>query len=210
MFTILSLCLGAALGACMGLYAHHTTVKEVPSDKKATLLGCAIAGALGWLISTLTAADILHALLYGLLFTLLTAVAVIDWRIFEIPNGVNLAILALGAVQLAMDLGNWKLYIIGMFSVSLLFLVLWAVTKGAGLGMGDVKLMAAAGLLLGWPRTVLAMLLGCILGSVIHLIRMRGGEGKRLAFGPYLSAGIMLAAWWGNSMILAYLSLFGL
>lgn len=210
MRVLFSLIPGAALGACMGLYAHHTTVKEVSSNKKATLLGCAIAGALGWLLSALTAADTLHALLYGLLFTLLTAVAVIDWRIFEIPNGVNLAILALGAVQLAMDLGNWKLYIIGMFSVSLLFLALWALTRGAGLGMGDVKLMAAAGLLLGWPRTVLAMLLGCILGSVIHLIRMRGGEGKRLAFGPYLSAGIMLAAWWGSSMILAYLSLFGL
>lgn len=202
--------LGAALGAAMGLYAHRVTAKEVPSKQNATVFGCAAAGAVGWLLSAMTAPDTLTALLYGGLFTLLTAVAVIDWRIFEIPNGVNLAILALGAVQLAMDLGNWKLYIIGMFSVSLLFLALWAVTKGAGLGMGDVKLMAAAGLLLGWPRTVLAMLLGCILGSVIHLIRMRGGEGKRLAFGPYLSAGIMLAAWWGSSMILAYLSLFGL
>lgn len=210
MFTILSLCPGAALGAAMGLYAHRVTAKEVPSKQNATVFGCAAAGAVGWLLSAMTAPDTLTALLYGGLFTLLTAVAVIDWRIFEIPNGLNLAIFLLGAVQLATDRGNWKLYIPGMFSVSLLFLALWALTRGAGLGMGDVKLMAAAGLLLGWPRTVLAMLLGCILGSVIHLIRMRGGEGKRLAFGPYLSAGIMLAAWWGNDMILAYLGLFGL
>lgn len=210
MFTILSLCFGAALGVCMGLYAYNTTVKEVSSNKKATVLGCAVAGALGWLLSALTAADTLHALLYGLLFTLLTAVAVIDWRIFEIPNGLNLAIFLLGAVQLATDLGNWKLYIPGMCSVSLLFLALWALTRGAGLGMGDVKLMAAAGLLLGWPRIVLSMLLGSVLGSVIHLIRMKRGAGKRLAFGPYLSAGIMLSAWFGNVMISAYLGLFGL
>ena len=91
-----------------------------------------------------------------------------------------------------------------------LFLALWALTKGAGIGMGDVKLMAAAGLLLGWPRILLSMLLGSVLGSVIHLFRMKRGAGKRLAFGPYLSAGIMFSAWFGSTMISAYLGLFGL
>ena len=201
--------LGAALCAAISLYAHRVTVQEVPSNQNKTALGCAAAGLLGGLLSALTQSTF-HAILYTLLFALLTAVAVIDWRIFEIPNGLNLAILALGAVQLALDTKNWKLYLIGMFSVSLIFLALWALTRGAGLGMGDVKLMAAAGLLLGWPRIVLSMLLGSILGSIIHLVRMRAGAGKRLAFGPYLSAGILLSAWFGNAMISAYLGLFGL
>ena len=77
--------------------------------------------------------------LYSLLFSLLTVVALIDWRTFEIPNGVNLAIFLLGAVQLAGDTAHWKTYLIGMFSVSLLFLLLWFVTKGNGLGMALVK-----------------------------------------------------------------------
>lgn len=202
--------LGAALGALMGLYAHGATVKEVSSRKSATVLGCAVAGALGWLASVMLSDGILQALLCGGLFTALTAVAVIDWRIFEIPNGLNLAILVLGAVQLWADRENWTLYIIGLFSVSLFFLALWFLTKGNGIGMGDVKLMGAAGLLLGWPRILLAMLLGSILGSVIHLARMRGGAPKRLAFGPYLSAGILLSAWFGTAIISWYLGLFGL
>ena len=201
--------LGALLGAAAGLYAHRTTAKAVSSNQNKTVLGCALAGALGWGLAALTQ-DVLHAALYGVLFTLLTAVAVIDWRMFEIPNGLNLAIATLGAVQLALDFGNWKLYLMGMCSVSLLFLALWALTKGAGIGMGDVKLMAAAGLLLGWPRILLSMLLGSVLGSVIHLFRMKRGAGKRLAFGPYLSAGIMFSAWFGSTMISAYLGLFGL
>ena len=210
MLIIVLLALGAALGAAMGLYAHRTTSKEVSSNRSATVLGCAVAGAVGWLCSVMLSSSISQALLTGALFSLLTAVAVIDWRIFEIPNGVNLAILALGAAQLVLDLGNWSLYVIGMFSVSLFFLGLWFLTRGNGIGMGDVKLMGAAGLLLGWPRILLAMILGSVLGSVIHIIRMRGGAPKRLAFGPYLSAGIILSAWFGNALISAYLGLFGL
>ncbi len=145
-----------------------------------------------------------------LLFPLLCAVAVIDWRTFEIPNGLCIAIAILGIIRLLLDREHWLLYIIGMFSVSLFFLILWLVTGGRGIGLGDVKLMGAAGLLLGWQRIILAMLVGCILGAVIHLIRMRRGAGKKLAFGPYLSAGIWLSALFGESIIRAYLGLMGL
>lgn len=148
--------------------------------------------------------------LTALLFHLLCAVAVIDWRTFEIPNGLCIAIAILGIIRLLLDREHWLLYIIGMFSVSLFFLILWLVTGGRGIGLGDVKLMGAAGLLLGWQRIILAMLAGCVLGAVIHLIRMRRGAGKKLAFGPYLSAGIWLSALFGEPIIRAYLGLMGL
>lgn len=164
-----------------------------------------------WLLAAwLFRGDVVRAVLYSALFSLLTVVAVIDWRTFEIPNGLNLAIFLLGVVQLVADRRNWALYLIGMCSVSLLFLLLWFITHGNGLGMGDVKLMAAAGLLLGWPRILLAMILGSVSGAIIHTIRMRRGAGRKLAFGPYLSAGIWVAALFGERLIGAYLGLFGL
>lgn len=164
-----------------------------------------------WLLAAwLFRGDAVRAVLYSALFSLLTVVAVIDWRTFEIPNGLNLAIFLLGVVQLVADRRNWALYLIGMCSVSLLFLLLWFITHGNGLGMGDVKLMAAAGLLLGWPRILLAMILGSVSGAIIHTIRMRRGAGRKLAFGPYLSAGIWVAALFGERLIGAYLGLFGL
>lgn len=164
-----------------------------------------------WLLAAwLFRGDAVRAVLYSALFSLLTVMAVIDWRTFEIPNGLNLAIFLLGVVQLVADRRNWALYLIGMCSVSLLFLLLWFITHGNGLGMGDVKLMAAAGLLLGWPRILLAMILGSVSGAIIHTIRMRRGAGRKLAFGPYLSAGIWVAALFGKRLIGAYLGLFGL
>ncbi|MBR4581398.1 MAG: prepilin peptidase, partial [Lachnospiraceae bacterium] len=106
--------------------------------------------------------------------------------------------------------GPWYEYAIGAFVVSGLFLIIVLITKGRGMGGGDVKLMAAAGLLLGWKHILLAMMIGCILGSVIHIIRMNVNKKKEhvLAFGPYLAAGIYLTILFGNPIIQWYLGFF--
>ena len=81
-------------------------------------------------------------------------------------------------------------------------LVIYLVTVGRGIGGGDIKLMFGAGLLLGWKGAILAFFLGCIIGSVIHLIRMAVSHAEhRLAMGPYLSVGIWLTALWGTPVI---------
>ena len=167
-------------------------------------------GAMWLLTGVIYRGDWLTVGLYCGLFSMLLVLSIIDWRTFTIPNGVNLTIFILGLVRLVTDLDNWLLYVIGMVSVSLVFLLLYALTGGNGLGMGDIKLVGAAGLLLGWQNMLLAVLVGSVSGAVIHSIRMRGGEGKKLAFGPYLAAGIWLAALAGGPIIAAYLGLFGL
>lgn len=164
-----------------------------------------------WLTTALMfRGDWLTVALYCGLFSMLLVLTVIDWRTYIIPNGINLAIFLLGLVRLVTDLGSWPLYVIGMVSVSGVFLLLHILTGGNGLGMGDVKLVGAAGLLLGWPKMLLAVLVGSVSGAIIHSVRMKKGAGHKLAFGPYLAAGIWLAALVGQPLITAYLSLFGL
>ena len=161
-----------------------------------------------WLLAVLTAGDMVTAVLLSLLSSVLLVVAVIDWRTFTIPNGLNLAILVLGIVRVATDGANWLRYLIGMVCVSGLFLLLHLATGGRGLGLGDVKLMGAAGLLLGWMNILLAMIIGSVSGAVIHSVRMRKGAGSKLAFGPYLAFGIWVAAFFGDAIWNAYLGLF--
>lgn len=164
-----------------------------------------------WLLTgILFRGDWLTVGLYCGLFSMLLVLSVIDWREFIIPNGINLVIFLLGVVRLVTDLQNWLLYLIGMVSVGLVFLLLHVATGGNGLGMGDVKLVTAAGLLLGWPKMILAILVGSLSGALIHSARMKRGAGRKLAFGPYLAAGIWLAALVGQPLIDAYLGLFGL
>lgn len=151
----------------------------------------------------------LTSVLYCLLVSALLVLSVIDFRTYEIPVGINIFILVLGLIHIALDYHNWAQYVIGLFAISLPLLLLLVLSKGRAIGGGDVKLMAAAGLLLGYKGIILAFLLGCILGSVIHLIRMKVSDAEHmLAMGPYLALGIFLAALWGESWIAAYVNLF--
>lgn len=170
----------------------------------------ALNGIMWLLTAVMFRGDWLTVALYCGLFSMLLVLSVIDWRIYIIPNGINLAIFLLGVVRLVTDLESWPLYVIGMVSVSGVFLLLHILTGGNGLGMGDVKLVGAAGLLLGWPKMLLAVLVGSVSGAIIHSVRMKKGAGHKLAFGPYLAAGIWLAALVGQPLISAYLGLFGL
>ena len=134
------------------------------------------------------------SLVYCLLFSALLALSVIDFRTYEIPVGFNLFILALGLIHGVFHYTQWLDFLIGFLCVSVFLLILYYATGGRAIGGGDVKLMAVCGLLLGWKLIIFAFLLGCIIGSVIHLIRMKvSGEGHVLAMGPYLSAGVAIA-----------------
>ena len=147
------------------------------------------------------------SLLYGLLFSALLTLSVIDFRTYEIPVGINVFILLLGLVRVVTDWSNWSDYLIGFLAVSVFLYLIYIVTKGRGIGGGDVKLMAVCGLVLGWKLGVLGFFLGCIIGSICHLIRMKVSDADHvLAMGPYLSVGVMIAALFGNQMIHWYLT----
>lgn len=162
----------------------------------------------GYVLIFLVCGFNLSSILYAICFSMLVAISVIDWRTYEIPLGLNITILALGVIQCVLDYRNWHIYLIGMVSVSGFLLLLFLLTGGRGIGGGDIKLMFAAGLLIGWQKIILALILGCIIGSIIHLILMKvSKKGRMLAFGPYLSAGILLAILFGEQIIDWYLGI---
>ncbi len=151
----------------------------------------------------------IDSLLYCLLTSALLVLSVIDFRTYEIPFGINLFILALGLIRAALDYHHILSYLIGFLVVSAVLAILYYASKGRAIGGGDVKLMAACGLFLGWKMIIIAFLIGCILGAVIHVIRMKvSHEDHVLAMGPYLSAGVFIAAMWGNQMLTWYLGQF--
>ena len=150
------------------------------------------------------------SLLYCLMVSALLTLSLIDWRTYEIPFGINVFLFILGIAATWLDRGNITSHLIGLICVSALLEILFLVSGGSAIGGGDVKLMASCGLILGWKLIILAFLLGCIIGSVVHVIRIKiSGAGRVLAMGPYLSVGIFLAALWGNTWISWYLGLLG-
>ena len=153
----------------------------------------------GWSIETL---------LYCLLASALLVLSVIDFRTYEIPVGINYFILALGLIRVITDYTNWLDYAIGLLCVSMFLYLIILFSGGRAMGGGDMKLMATCGLLLGWKLIILAFVLGCIIGSIVHLVRMRVTNADHvLAMGPYLAAGVMIAALWGQQMLQWYFAL---
>lgn len=151
------------------------------------------------------------SVIYCFMASALLVLSIIDWRTYEIPFGINVFLFVLGIAMTILDRGNLVEHLIGMICVSVLLGILYLLTGGRAIGGGDIKLMFACGLILGWKLILLAFFLGCIIGSVVHIIRMSVKKaGRMLAMGPYLSAGILLAALWGNAWINWYLSLLGL
>jgi len=150
----------------------------------------------------------IESVLYSFMASALLVLSFIDFRTYEIPFGINVFIFILAGIHTVLNLTDWYSYIIGFFSVSTFLYLMFMISKGKAIGGGDIKLMAAAGMMLGWKKILLAFVLGCMIGSVIHMVRMRISKAEHiLAMGPYLAAGIMVATLWGDSLIQMYLNL---
>ena len=149
--------------------------------------------------------------IYCFVTSALLVISVIDFRTFEIPLGLTIFIGVMGIVCAAMDYKHISLYIIGMCSVGLFLEILFILSNGNWIGGGDATLMMAAGLVVGWEKIIVAFFLACILGAVIHSIRMKvSDEDHVLALGPYLAMGIYIVMIWGDKLINWYCDISGL
>ncbi|TSC66683.1 MAG: Uncharacterized protein CEO21_122 [Microgenomates group bacterium Gr01-1014_80] len=90
------------------------------------------------------------------------------------------------------------------------FLALIIITKGKGMGGGDVKLGAFMGLVLGFPAGILAVVLGFLTGAAVALglIAFRKKHfGENIPFGPFLVIGSLISLFWGNQIMDWYINL---
>ncbi len=78
------------------------------------------------------------------------------------------------------------------------------------MGMGDVKLMAMVGALLGWQNALLGIFFGSLTGSIAGIFLILTKKSKwqsRIPFGPYLSLGTLIAFLAGQPLVAWYLKM---
>ena len=93
---------------------------------------------------------------------------------------------------------------------SAFFYAIIVITRGKGMGGGDVKLGFLMGLILGWPLVLLSLFLSFIIGSVVGIFLIFFGNKKMksvIPFGPFLVLGTFIALFWGERIIGWYLSM---
>lgn len=129
------------------------------------------------------------------LFGVLAMISLIDLERREIPDRLNILVCMLGFLSNWTVGGiSWQSRMIGFFCVSLPMLLL-SVLTGGGFGGGDVKLMAASGIFLGWQQNLTAVCLAFFLGGIYGiwlLLSQKAGRRDSFAFGPFLCTGIIL------------------
>ena len=146
----------------------------------------------------------------------LIVVYFIDMKHQIIPDSMWVTVLLGGVlvyVQDILDNGfDWRKLvarIVGFFLVSTLLYILGLIYKG-GMGGGDIKLMAAAGFLLGWRNVLVALMFGSLLGVLCMAFQKslkKSDMKKAVPFGPHLSVGILLALYFATPLLNWYVGL---
>jgi leader peptidase (prepilin peptidase) / N-methyltransferase len=143
---------------------------------------------------------------------------------------ISMGVLALGSYkQLSADpfgryllqTGYWESQMISMlknFGLTLgtagilagFFWLLIIITKGKGMGGGDVKLAFLIGIVNGFPMNIVAIILGFVIGAVYSSILMVLGRKSLkdvIPFGPFLIIGSVLAFAFGQQLFDWYIGL---
>ncbi len=146
-----------------------------------------------------------------IIFSVAVVIFVIDLKHQIIPDGALLVLagaLILSAIPLSF-MERWN-HILTACVSGLGFFLLWIITRGRGLGFGDVKLVFLIGLLLGYPLTVVALYIAFLTGAttgVILIVANRAKMKTRIAFGPFLIAGALCATVLGERIFVWFYSL---
>jgi leader peptidase (prepilin peptidase) / N-methyltransferase len=141
----------------------------------------------------------------------LLALAAIDLRHYWLPDRLTLPLVPAGlVVAWLIDPARLGDHLIGALAGFLAFAgIAWAyrrLRRRAGLGLGDAKLLAAAGAWLGWQALPGLVVVAAALALAVALIRAAFGARlaatTRIAFGPYLALALWLS-WLYGPLVLA-------
>jgi leader peptidase (prepilin peptidase)/N-methyltransferase len=147
------------------------------------------------------------ALLASFFCAVLVVISAIDLEHKIIPNRIVVPafVVVLAFQTLLHPSPEWALAALGASG----FLFAAAVVYPAGMGMGDVKLALLLGAMLGRVVPV-GLMLGMLLALVpsVVLLAHHGAAARKMGFpfGPFLALGSVLALFWGDRLMEAYLN----
>ncbi|HET7815131.1 MAG TPA: A24 family peptidase [Candidatus Baltobacteraceae bacterium] len=196
--TIATMLVGAAFFAgavYLGIALGNAFAERVPAlpdgpapHKVPNAILLAAGAVIGAIVST-HAAMPSQSLLIAIVCVALAAIWVTDSRRGIVPDVFTLGPALIVAATMVWDGQTIPL----LFSLvpAACFALAAMLSKGRGMGWGDVKLVALGGVVLGFQFSMLAFIVACLAAVAVNYSR-----GKRrgiIAFAPYLAASIALA-----------------
>jgi leader peptidase (prepilin peptidase)/N-methyltransferase len=161
--------------------------------------------------------EFFQLLFYLVVCSLFVVIFIFDFKHYIIPDEINYSAILISFIWLVynfylglIDNNQSLYYIFSALGASGFFFLIWLLSKGKGMGFGDVKLAIFLGLLLGWPNILIGLFLGFFFGAIIGIILIltkKKGFKSEVPFGPFLITGTIIALFWGKEILNWYLSL---
>jgi len=136
----------------------------------------------------------------------------IDLEHHLLPNVITIPGIVIGFLFSVINDPGWKSSLIGIVvGGGVLYVIAegyYRVRHEEGLGMGDVKMLALIGAFLGWPLTLLSLMIASIAGTIIGIALIATGRGTMkyaLPFGTFLAIGAAVSAAVGQAILDWYL-----
>jgi prepilin signal peptidase PulO-like enzyme (type II secretory pathway) len=176
------------VGALLGVtFAEH--LESFPDGPPAQhtpipllILGCALIGA----FITTRAFSPAQLMVLAIVCVALVAIWIVDARRGIVPDAFTLG--PLGIILLvAIWQHEWQ-YFISAAIPFVPFAIAALLSKGRGMGWGDVKLVALGGAVLGAQWAIVAFIVACFAAVVSCYVH--GKQRGPIAFAPYLTAAI--------------------
>lgn len=165
-------------------------------------VGNAFVGSICWWKASLG----IYALLMSLFVSImLVAIFVIDLEEKIIPDNlvfvsstILILLLLFGAHEYLLE------FLLSGLLAGVFILFLHLITKGKGMGLGDVKLAFMGGILIGWQLSILWLFLAFLTGACVGIILILLGRakfGKHIPFGPFMVVTLLVSYIFGPYII---------
>lgn len=172
-----------------------------------------------WFLQPQTLPDYYSLLIYWFIIAIGIVVFVIDLEHYLILDKIVWpSVLVMGALLVGADLitkSSGQLVIsslLGVVAVAGFFYLIWLISKGKWIGFGDVKFAIFMGLALGFIGSLVALFIAFMLGSIVGVALMLFGNKNmqsKMPFGTFLTAGMIIALFFGGKVAHFYLTLIG-
>ncbi len=204
--TIVSALVGAVIAMRRSKRAQRTIARLDALALRKPIINAPVA-VLGGLLGALTYDKFglsLEMFAYGLMIAMCIEQSIIDYTTHRLPRGVTFRAAIIGGPLLALaainhdDNGRIGVMFASFIVTLVLFALLAALSKG-GIGGGDVRLAPVLAMFLGWlgaSHVYIGLGSGFILGGIAAagmLITRRASASTRIAFGPFLCIGAVIA-----------------
>jgi len=130
-----------------------------------------------------------------------------DWKFQIIPDSIQISLFAFSFLYIISRGITPKIFLdqaVAAFAVMLPILLVFYLSKGKGMGFGDVKLAFSMGFLLGIFSGFMALYIGFISGAIVGVTLLILGKKKmksEIAFGPFLVLGMLTMLFFENNVL---------